>query len=127
MSFKDQDWKVIGNAEKNSNRPKVHFETPVHGDECWCVETVKNKTLITRHNGKVTVMGNCVGRCLRLDPDNPDKIAYILDLSGNVDRFGKVEDIKLSKVKKFKYNYEYYSDAITLLKDGKRKIWDQVS
>lgn len=68
-----------------------------------------------------------VGRCLRLDPDNPDKIAYILDLSGNVDRFGKVEDIKLSKVRKFKYNYEYYSDAITLLKDGKRKIWDQVS
>lgn len=68
-----------------------------------------------------------VGRCLRLDPDNPDKIAYILDLSGNVDRFGKVEDVKLQKIKKYKYNYEYYLDAITIKKDGKRRVWDQVS
>lgn len=70
-----------------------------------------------------------VGRCLRIDPDNPDKIAYILDLSGNVDRFGPVEQVKLNKVKAYtKYGHEYYKDAITVeIEKGKRRIWDQVS
>ena len=70
-----------------------------------------------------------VGRCLRIDPDNPDKIAYIIDLSGNVDRFGPVEKVKMSKVKATsKYGNPYYKDAITLEREeGKRRIWDQVS
>lgn len=70
-----------------------------------------------------------VGRCLRIDPSNPEKVAYILDLSGNVDRFGPVEKVKLSKIKSTtKYGHEFFKDAITVVnKDDKRRIWDQVS
>lgn len=69
-----------------------------------------------------------VGRCLRIDPNNPDKTAYILDLSGNVDRFGEVEHVKMVKEKGLsRYGYQYKRDAIAI-KDGKnRKVWDRVS
>lgn len=126
LSFKDQDWKVIGSAGKRSSRPRVHFEDAYDGDECWCLETIKNKTLITRHNGKVTVMGNCVGRCLRLDPDNPDKVARIVDLSGNVARFGKVEDVALGKQSRPGAYGNFETDIITVGIGGKRYKWEKV-
>lgn len=70
-----------------------------------------------------------VGRCLRKDPDNPDKVAYILDLSGNVERFGRVEDVKLKKVKAYtKYGGTYLKDTIVVKnKEGKDRIWEQIT
>ena len=70
-----------------------------------------------------------VGRCLRIDPMNPDKKAYILDLSGNVDRFGVVEGVKLNKIESVsRYGGKYEKDAIIIRQqNGQNKIWDQVS
>lgn len=69
-----------------------------------------------------------VGRCLRIDPENPDKTAFILDLAGNVERFGKAEDVILGSVDKVAPNgWKYKQDVITVVKNGKRKIWDRVS
>ena len=70
-----------------------------------------------------------VGRCLRIDPDNPDKTAYVLDLSGNVERFGRVEDVMLGKQKKIsQYGNAFYTDVITYKdNDGKRNVWERVS
>lgn len=70
-----------------------------------------------------------VGRCLRIDPENPDKIAYILDLSGNVDRFGTVEGVEIGKIKgQTQYGRQIEKDAIFIRhQNGEKKIWDKVS
>ena len=85
--------------------------------------------ILCRPTKSLSLYMQYIGRCLRLDPNNPDKRAYVLDLSGNVERFGKVEDIKMAKVKRMnKWGNDYLSDVITISKDGqKRTIWDQVS
>lgn len=48
------------------NRPKFSNENFTN-ENCWCIENEKG-TIITRRNGKVTIMGNCqmVGRGTRL-------------------------------------------------------------
>lgn len=84
--------------------------------------------LLCRPTKSLSFYTQAVGRCLRIDPENPDKTAYILDLAGNVDRFGKVEDVELARQKQVAPNgYEYYKDVITVVKNGKRKVWDRVS
>lgn len=84
--------------------------------------------LLCRPTKSLSVYMQAVGRCLRLDPTNPNKIAYILDLAGNVERFGKVEDVLLGSIDKVAANgWKYKQDVITVVKDGKRKIWDRVS
>lgn len=69
-----------------------------------------------------------IGRCLRPDPMKPNKMAYVLDLSGNVERFGKVEDVKMGTVTREGRYGPFKQDviAITDLK-GRQKVWDQVS
>lgn len=68
-----------------------------------------------------------VGRCLRVDPDDPGKPAYVIDLGGNVERFGKVEDVKLKKAEKtYPQGYKQELDVITITKEDKTKIWDLV-
>lgn len=51
------------------------------GERVWCVETPLG-TIITRRNGKVAVVGNCVGRVLRPAPGKSE--AILLDLGGSV-------------------------------------------
>lgn len=70
-----------------------------------------------------------IGRCLRLDPNNPNKIAYILDLAGNVNRFGYAEDVLLKPmVASTDYGYEYTKETIVHTPLGKTpKIFDRVS
>lgn len=68
-----------------------------------------------------------IGRCLRIDPDNPDKTAYIVDLTENFARFGRVEDVRLEKQKaQNAAGNEYMRDVIVLSKGGKSVIWDKV-
>lgn len=85
--------------------------------------------LLCRPTKSLSLYMQYVGRCLRIDPSNPDKVAYILDLSGNVDRFGVVEGVKLGKSKTVgKYGSMYEKDTIyTRMQDGEIKVWDQVS
>lgn len=69
-----------------------------------------------------------IGRALRIDPDNPDKVARILDLSGNVARFGKVEDITLAKEKAIsRSGWEFEKDIIKIKLNGKDYKWEKVS
>lgn len=68
-----------------------------------------------------------VGRALRKDPSNPNKVARILDLSGNVARFGKVEDIQLTKEKAISRNgWEFEKDIITIKRGDRRYKWEKV-
>lgn len=68
------------------------------------------------------------GRCLRLDPDNPDKTAYVVDLTENLERFGRVEDVNIESVDAISRNGRpYKQDAITMVKNGRKRIWDEVS
>jgi hypothetical protein len=70
-----------------------------------------------------------VGRCLRIDPNNPNKKAYILDLSGNVDRFGTVEGVKLGETTSTgRFGGTFKKDTIFIRsQNGDVHIWDQVS
>lgn len=69
-----------------------------------------------------------IGRCLRPDPANPDKVAQVLDLSGNVERFGKVENVKMGKITRTnKYGDPYKIDCIAVTDlNGNQKVWDEV-
>ena len=82
----------------------------------WCV-TMPKGTIVTRRNGRVAILGNCgfdypeldtvvmarptmslamyyqiVGREIR---PYKGKQSWFIDLCGNINRFGKVEDLKL--------------------------------
>lgn len=83
--------------------------------------------VLCRPTKSLSVYIQAVGRCLRLDPDRPAKTAYILDLAGNVDRFGKAEDVELVQLDKVAKNgWKYKQEAIKIIKKGKPKIWDEV-
>lgn len=43
-----------------------------------------------------------LGRCLRLDPNNPNKEAHFYDFTGTVEKFGRAETIRLDKEDGFK-------------------------
>lgn len=84
--------------------------------------------ILCRPTKSLSLYQQYVGRCLRIDPNNPNKVAHILDLSGNVARFGKVEDVQLLKEKaKSKSGWEYDKDVITIMLNGKRYKWEKVS
>lgn len=69
-----------------------------------------------------------VGRCLRKDPDNPDKTAFIIDLTENMKRFGKAEDVTIEKIEAIsKHGLPYQQDAIMMKKGGRKVVWDRVS
>lgn len=84
--------------------------------------------ILCRPTKSLSVYMQAVGRCIRIDPDNPDKVAQILDLAGNVERFGKVEDVSLAKQEAVSVNgWKYKKDVITIVKNGRRRVWDRVS
>jgi superfamily II DNA or RNA helicase len=53
-----KDWRSIGGY--GERRPHVE-NNPGTKERVWCIET-ETGTIITRRRGKVTVMGNCIGR-----------------------------------------------------------------
>lgn len=88
----------------------------VKNEKVWCV-TMPKGTIITRKNGRVSILGNCgfdypeidmivtgfstasmakyyqvLGRGVRIFPGKSDCV--IVDAGGNVQRFGRVEDIR---------------------------------
>ena len=66
IHLKKKDFNYLGSTY--DGRPKWIKEEHTN-EKCWCVETEAG-TLVTRRNGKVTIVGNCqmVGRGTRLYP-----------------------------------------------------------
>lgn len=84
--------------------------------------------LLCRPTKSLSLYMQYVGRCLRPDPANPTKVARVLDLSGNVARFGRVEDVALAKEKAMsKTGWQFEKDIITVEIGGKKYKWEKVS
>lgn len=79
---------------KENERFKIKVE-PCSGEDVWCI---KNRigTIITRRKGKVIIMGNC-GRAIR---PSAGKNGWIVDMCGNIQRFGKVDDLRIEEERK---------------------------
>lgn len=80
---------IVGTASATNGSTPWQILPHVEGEEVWCVEN-ELSTLITRRNGKVAIMGNCVGRGLRSFPAKSD--CYVLDHAGVTLQFGPAED-----------------------------------
>lgn len=84
--------------------------------------------LWTRPTKSLSFWMQGVGRCLRIDPNNPNKTAYIVDLTDNYERFGKAEDITIEKIDAIsKTGRPYKQDAIIVKRNGRKRVWDRVS
>lgn len=84
--------------------------------------------VLCRPTKSLSLYIQAVGRCLRLDPERPDKTAYILDLAGCMKRFGKAEDVELVRIDKVtEKGWQYKQEAIRIIKNGKPKLWDKVT
>jgi len=70
--------RAIGGHDKPSLQPSP----VVPGERVWCVENALG-TLITRRNGKVAVVGNCVGRLARDGQTEPVVVYYLLAADGS--------------------------------------------
>jgi superfamily II DNA or RNA helicase len=53
--------------------------------------------ILARPSFSVRWMYQAVGRGVRIDPNNPDKILKVYDIVGLTSRFGKIENIRLGK------------------------------
>lgn len=84
--------------------------------------------LLCRPTKSLSLYMQYVGRCLRPDPNNPNKIAKIVDLSNNVARFGKVEGVKLLKeTRTTRAGGLFDLDIITVEIANKRYKWEKVA
>ena len=77
IHIKKKDFACINSA--SDNRTKIIKEN-YKPENCWCI-TTELGTIITRRNGKVTIMGNCqiIGRGLRLSPETNKTDCLVLD------------------------------------------------
>lgn len=71
-----------------------------------------------------------IGRAVRIDPNKPDKVAQVIDMAGNMERFGRVEDIIMTQIDAVSsQGWKYKKDVIAYkpLGHSKFKILDRVS
>lgn len=70
-----------------------------------------------------------VGRCLRIDPTKEvPQTAYILDLAGNVERFGKADNVMMGRVSAINSRgWPYKRDVVSIVRGGRRVEWSKVS
>lgn len=80
---------TIGTASSSNGSTPWQILPHRDGEEVWCVENELG-TLITRRNGKVAILGNCVGRGLRSHPSKTDCV--VLDHAGVLLSLGPAED-----------------------------------
>ena len=99
---------------------RLRIEEEQSNETVWCV-TMPKGNIVTRRNGRVTIMGNCgfdypeldtvvlarptrslrlyyqqVGRAIR--PHKEKQSAWVIDLCGTYNRFGKVEDLHMRDI-----------------------------
>lgn len=58
--------------------------------------------VLLRPTFSVALLVQMVGRCVRIDPNNPDKTAHVYDFTDNIKKFGRVETITIDKEDGFK-------------------------
>lgn len=73
-------WALSG-AVCDEPRPRIRKSETVKGERVWCVEN-ELQTLITRRRGKVIIMGNCVGRMIRIGSEHEKVYALHLLAEG---------------------------------------------
>lgn len=84
--------------------------------------------ILARPSKSLPLILQFIGRALRPDPSNPAKIAQIVDLSGNIARFGQMEDVELVRVSSPHKNNEVIEiDAIQIRRDGKIRLHDRIT
>lgn len=104
MRIRDKQWMHFNKRDVRGAR--FDLSQPKTKEAVWCVQNELG-TLITRRNGKIIVLGNCpacdvvimarptgslnkylqmVGRAMRRDPNNPNKVALIIDHVSNFKR-----------------------------------------
>lgn len=95
----------ISKKEYRRARPVIEESK---GEKIWCV---KNEigTIVTRRNGKILIMGNC-GREIR---PYKGKDAWCIDLGGNLQRFGRVQDLVLKEPKPNMWHVESNGRQLT--------------
>jgi len=88
IHIKKQNYRNIKKQDVSFNMDKKSF--------VWCVETTSG-TIITKRNGKISVLGNCqcLGRGTR--PFNSKENCLVLDFSGNTARLGPINDPVIPK------------------------------
>lgn len=111
IRLKKQNWNVI--QKSNDNRPVIK-KSVSNGELVWCVQN-KNSTLVTRRNGKVTIVGNCqmLGRGTRVWKEGGYLECYgdnyyieggkqnclVLDFANNAKRLGPINDPMIPRKK----------------------------
>lgn len=86
--------------------------------------------LMCRRTKSLRIWLQAIGRCVRIDSENPKKIAQVIDMAGNLKRFGKVEDIEMTQIDaKSEHGWKYKKDVIAYkpLGSKKHKILDRIS
>ena len=70
----------------HGDRPKFCLTESTAGEPVWCVENDVG-TLITRRNGKVAIVGNCLGRMIRIGSQHDKVYAIHLITQGTIDGY----------------------------------------
>ena len=89
------------NFAKNNTRSKFAKETEFINEPVWCVSN-KWQTIITRRNGKVAILGNCIGRSTRIKSQKfqeqfGENKAIILDFVDNTGKLSIMNAYELEK------------------------------
>lgn len=76
----------------------VNVGTMTTGFDCPPLDAV----VLLRPTMSVPLYVQMLGRCVRIDPNNPNKTAHFYDFTGTAAKFGKAESIRIAKEDGFK-------------------------
>lgn len=105
LLIKDRNYASIKGSKEDTPSNPIKISPKKEGELVWCCST-KFETLVTRRNGKVSIIGNCTGRGARpineqFIIDKQKEYAYplqikkffrIIDMGGNYDLHGDWRD-----------------------------------
>ena len=74
-----------------------NFSTLLQGFDAPAIDCV----IFGRPTMSLAIWMQAVGRGVRLDPKNKDKRCLIIDCCGNIEKFGRMEDIEIDRYKSF--------------------------
>lgn len=84
---------IIKDFKSGKTKWVLNVSTMTTGFDCPPLDCV----VILRPTFSIALLIQMVGRAVRLDPDNPKKEAHIYDFTNNIEKFGRVENIRLQK------------------------------
>jgi hypothetical protein len=110
------------NFAKNDKRNKFSKEDTCIDENVWCISN-KWETIITRRNGKVAILGNCIGRGTRLKSAdfvqrNGSDVCIVLDFVDNTGRLSLINAYELERGKPIE-------ERIFLPKESKEKLLEE--